>query len=116
MKIKRQVIETRSFSRQIAQLLRARSLLQGDYDAFKKELVEDPEKAPTLPGTGGVRKIRLKSASKGKRGGFRVCYFYCVAPEIIYLLFIFQKNEQENLSDIERKELKVLTDALKGKK
>lgn len=116
MRIKRQVVETRSFSRQITQLLHSRSLLQSDYDAFKKELAEDPENAPTLPGTGGVRKVRLKSASKGKRGGFRVCYFYYVAAEIIYLLFIFQKNEQENLSDTERKELKALTDTLKGKR
>lgn len=116
MQIKRQVVETRSFSRQITQLLHSRSLLQSDYDAFKKELAEDPENAPTLPGTGGVRKIRLKSASKGKRGGFRVCYFYYIAAEVIYLLLIFQKNEQENLSDANKKELKELTAILKGKK
>lgn len=116
MQIKRQVVETRPFSKQIAQLLRSRSLLQSDYDAFKKELVEDPENAPTMPGTGGIRKVRLKSASKGKRGGFRVCYFYYVAADAIYLLFIFQKNEQENLSDAEKKELKALADTLKGKK
>ncbi len=116
MQIKRQIIETRPFSRQIAQLLRSRSLLQSDYDAFKKELAEHPEDGPTLSGTGGVRKIRLKSASKGKRGGFRVCYFYYVAAEAIYLLFIFQKNEQENLSEAEKKELKELTTTLKGKK
>jgi mRNA-degrading endonuclease RelE of RelBE toxin-antitoxin system len=116
MQIKRQVIETRPFSRQIVPLLRSRSLLQSDYDVFKKELAEAPEKAPTLSGTGGVRKIRLKSASKGKRGGFRVCYFYYVASEAIYLLAIFQKSEQENLSEVEKTELKALTDALKGKK
>lgn len=97
-------------------MLQARSLLQDDYDAFKRGLTEDPKKAPLLPGTGGVRKIRLKAASKGKSGGFRVCYFYYVASEVIYLLFIFQKNEQENLTDAQKKELKTLTDALKGKK
>lgn len=116
MKIKRQIVETRSFARQIAQMLRSRSLLQSDYDTFKKELVEDPEKAPALSGTGGVGKIRLKSASKGKSGGFRVCYFYYLAVATIYLLFIFQKKDQENLSDAEKKELKALTDVLKGKK
>lgn len=79
-------------------------------------LAENPEKAPTIAGTGGVRKIRLKSASKGKRGGFRICYFYYVALEAIYLLFIFQKNEQENLSDGEKKELRQLTNVIKGQK
>ena len=96
-------------------MLHARSLLQDDYDTFKRELTEDPEKAPPLPGTGGVRKIRLKSSSKGKSSGFRICYFYYVASEVIYLLFIFQKNEQENLTNAQKKELKTLTDALKGK-
>lgn len=116
MKTKRQVIETRPFSRQVASLLAARSLLQDDYDIFKKELAEDPERLPPLAGTGGVRKIRVKSSSKGKRGGFRVCYFYYVSAEIVYLLFIFQKNEQENLSDAEKKALKALTDEIKGKR
>ncbi|MEN9654169.1 MAG: hypothetical protein RL235_281 [Chlamydiota bacterium] len=97
-------------------MLRVHSLSQDDYDAFKRELAENPEKAPTLPGTGGVRKIRLKSSSKGKSGGFRVCYFYYVVSEVIYLLFIFQKNEQENLTAAQRKELKMLTGTLKGEK
>lgn len=100
----------------MAGLFTAHRLLQDDYAAFKKELAEDPEKSPPLAGTGGVRKIRLKSSSKGKSGGFRVCYFYDVATEAIYLLFIFQKNEQENLSDVEKKALKTLTDEIKGKK
>ncbi len=114
MKTTRRIIETRSFSRQIAQLLRSYSLASSDYDTFKRNLAENPEKAPVLSGTGGVRKIRLKSTSKGKSGGFRVCYFYYLAAEVIYLLFIFQKNEQENLSNAEKKELKALTDRLKG--
>lgn len=71
MNKKRQIIETRPFSMAIADLLKKRSLLQEDYDALKKELANDPEIGDTLSGTGGVRKKRLKSSSKGKSGGFR---------------------------------------------
>ncbi len=113
MKIKKQIVETRGFSRQIDGLMRARNLLRSDYEAFKKELVENPEKGAVLSGTGGVRKVRLKSSSKGKRGGFRVCYFYYVENEVIYLLFIFQKSDQENLEPAEKRELKDLVEQLR---
>lgn len=66
-----------------------------------------------IPGTGGVRKTRLKSASKGKRGGFRVCYFDHTEKEELFLMVIYPKNEQENLSAEEKKQLKAITDAIK---
>jgi hypothetical protein len=116
MNIRRQIVETRAFSREIADLIAKRSLLLEDYDAFKKELAENPTKGTPLTGTGGVRKIRLKSASKGKSGGFRVCYFYYVSREAVYLLFVFQKSEQENLSPVEKRALKNITDEIKGKR
>ncbi len=116
MNTKRRIIETKAFSKEIANLITANSLLQGDYDTLKKELAENPDKGDLLAGTGGIRKIRLKSSSKGKSGGFRVCYFYYVPGEAIYLLFIFQKSEQENLSAAQKKALKNITDAIKGKR
>jgi mRNA-degrading endonuclease RelE of RelBE toxin-antitoxin system len=116
MSKKREIVETRPFSRQIASLVATNCLLQSDYDDLKKELAESPEKAPPLAGTGGVRKIRLKSASKGKSGGYRVCYFYYVSAEVIYLLFVFPKNEQQNLTIEQKRDLKSITDAIKRKK
>jgi hypothetical protein len=61
-----------------------------------------------MSGTGGIRKARLKSASKGKSGGFRICYFYFQLKERIYLLDIFGKNKQENLTEDEKKTLRNL--------
>lgn len=45
-----------------------------------------------------VYKVRLKnpSASKGKRGGFRVIYFVRVSDHII-LLTIYSKSQQEDV-------------------
>jgi hypothetical protein len=66
-----------------------------------------------IPGTGGVRKTRLKSANKGKRGGFRVCYLDLEEKLILFLLFVYPKNEQENLSPAEKGELKLITESIK---
>jgi hypothetical protein len=55
----------------------------------------------------------LKSASKGKRGGFRVCYLNVEDKLILFLLFFYPKNEQENLSPSEKKELKQIAEAIK---
>jgi hypothetical protein len=114
MNKKRQIFETRSFTREISDLLGKNSLLAADYDLLKKELAETPDKGDLLTGTGGVRKIRLKSSSRGKSGGFRVCYYYYVANEAVYLLFVFQKNEQENLTATQKKVLKNIVVAIRG--
>ncbi len=84
-----------------------------DYDEFTEELAKNPEIGDVIPGTSGVRKVRLKSASKGKRGGFRVCYFYLQAKERIYLFYIFGKNEQENITEEEKKVLRDLANYFK---
>jgi len=78
-------------------------------------LAENPDQGDIIVGSGGIRKTRLKSASKGKSGGFRVCYLHIDDRLIIFLLFIFSKNEQENLSQVEKKELKLLAEAIKKK-
>ena len=67
-----------------------------------------------IPGTGGTRKIRLKGFSTGKSGGFRVCYYYLIENSL-YLLLIYAKNEQENLTTDEKKQLRTLVKTLKGK-
>lgn len=67
-----------------------------------------------IQGTGGVRKTRLKSASKGKSGGFRVCYyFHHLKTGKIYLITIYPKNEKDDISPDEKRELKALADIIK---
>jgi|SRR6516164_688952 hypothetical protein len=114
--MKRQVVETRSFSKSLDSLLHKRKVLLDDYNSFKKELAENPKMGDTVAGAGGIRKTRLKSASKGKRGGFRVCYYYLESNELIYLLCLYAKNEQEDLSADEKKSLKNIANVLKRTK
>jgi hypothetical protein len=51
-----------------------------------------------IPGSGGLRKLRWSLRNKGKRGGLRVIYYWEPAAELIYLLFLYPKNQQEDLS------------------
>ena len=102
----REIIPTIHFSKILNGLLKKRQLLQDDYDEFKEELAKYPESGDVIPGTGGVRKTRLKSASKGKRGGFRVFYFYYQVKQRIYLFHILVKNEQDNITEDEKKLLR----------
>jgi hypothetical protein len=113
--MKRQIVETKKFNKLVNGLLIKRRLLQADLDSFKKKLVEKPELGDIVVGAGGLRKARLKSAAGGKSGGFRICYYYLMGDELIYLLLIYAKNEQEDLTVEDRKMLKNLVNLLKGK-
>lgn len=113
--MKRQLIQTTDFEDAVANLIAKRKLKSEDFEDFKKSLAENPEQGDVIVGTGGIRKTRLKSATKGKRGGFRVCYLNIEDRLILFLLFIYSKNEQENLSQAEKAELKQLADAIKKK-
>lgn len=109
----RQIVQTKDFSDDIAKLIEKRKLKKEDFENFKKCLAENPEQGDVITGTGGIRKTRLKSVSKGKSGGFRVCYLNIEDRLIIFLLFVYSKNDQEDLSQEEKKELKQIAEAIK---
>lgn len=104
--MEREIYHTTLFNRLISSLLKKRQILQEDFNDFKEELAKNPDIGDVIPGTSGVRKARLKSASRGKRGGSRVCYYDITEENSIYLLFIYAKNQQENLTSEEKKLLK----------
>lgn len=111
-----EIVQTSSFDKKVKELLRTYKLKLEDFETFKRTIAENPETGDMVQGTGGLRKARLKSASKGKSGGFRVCYyFHDLGIGRIYLLTIYPKNEKEDITPNEKKELKELIDILKGK-
>lgn len=72
-------------------------------------LEDHPEKGDIIPGTHGVRKLRWKTGkdNKGKSGGIRVLYHY--SKNILILLITFyEKSEKENITQLEKNELKKL--------
>ena len=82
---------------------------------IQASIMEDPERGALIPGTGGTRKLRVadESRGKGKRGGFRVIYFDLADREKTYLLLIYQKGRQDNLSQDEKEEIRNLVRVLK---
>lgn len=75
-------------------------------------LAAHPRAGVLMEGTGGVRKLRWERQARGKSGGVRVIYYFHSEAIPLYLLTIFAKNEQANLTHAERNELAGLVDAL----
>ena len=92
--------ETSIFTRQITKLLP-----DAVYREFQQELIFNPTAGNVIKGSGGLRKIRWRSAAKGKRGGIRIIYYWYTSEGEIYLLLAYGKNEKGDLS---AKELKIL--------
>lgn len=112
--MKRKIVQTRKFEQEIISLINKQRVGQEDFEDFKKELAENPKKGAVIQGTGGIRKVRLKSSSGGKSGGFRVCYLDLENQLILFLLYLYPKNEKEDLSQAEKKALKKLASEIKG--
>ena len=77
-----------------------------DLTRLETELVNNPKIGPVMRGTGGVRKMRFAFEGRGKSGSMRVIYVDFEVYEKLYLVDVFQKSEQENLSAEERNNMK----------
>ena len=95
------VVETPEF------LSTARKLMD---DAERMMLVDylarNPDAGDLIQGTGGVRKLRWGIEGRGKRGGARVIYFYHSEKLPLFVLSIYAKNTQRDLSEAGKNELK----------
>ena len=80
---------------------------------FKNYISLNPEAGDIIPGTGGIRKIRWQSSGHGKRGGSRVIYYVYNEDYPIYLLYVYPKNVQVNLSEKEKKLFANVVSAIK---
>lgn len=78
------------------------------------EIAAAPDAWPVIKSTGGVRKARAARGASGKSGGVRIIYYYLVVNEQIYLLDIYAKNEQENITEASKKVLRETVKILKG--
>ncbi len=104
-----------NFDRQAKQLAKHYMSFRDDYKTLLKELQKKPMAGTDLGG--GIRKVRMTIASKGKgkSGGARVITY--TANVIIHscegellLLSIYDKSEQSTISDKEIKRLKKLAE------
>lgn len=75
-------------------------------------LAAHPKAGDLIEGTGGIRKLRWGRGGRGKSGGVRLIYYYHSELMPLYLITLFAKNEQANLSKAECNELAKLVDVL----
>lgn len=106
-------IESPAFSNRLVTLARDRAdeVLQ----TIQNDLIENPARGVVVQGTSGARKARAADPArgKGKRGGFRYLYYYIEKDGQIFLLMLFNKNEQSDLSLEQKKILRAAIFALK---
>ena len=94
------IIETSVFTRRVTALLS-----DDEYRELQATLVERPKAGPVVPGSGGIRKLRWSVSGRGKRGGARVIYYWATEQDHLLMLFIYAKNESEDLT---RDQIKIL--------
>jgi mRNA-degrading endonuclease RelE of RelBE toxin-antitoxin system len=95
--------ETSVFTKQVTRLLDDES-----YRFLQLRLVADPETGSLVPRTGGLRKIRWQGSGRGKRGGVRVIYYWAVRHDVVLMLLMYPKSEQDDLTADQKKVLTAL--------
>ena len=85
-------------------------------NAIQADLLKNPDRGDLVQGLGGIRKARCSNParSKGKRGGYRYLFLYLEQRDHIHLLYLLDKDEQEDLSSDERRALRALVAEIKG--
>lgn len=83
-----------------------RTLDDATYRALQLALLLRPEQGPVLVGSGGLRKLRWGTGDRGKRGGVRVIYYWDAPGETFYMLYVYAKNEQGDLTPAQLKLLR----------
>lgn len=91
------------FTRRVLDLLDDEDLAR-----VQNRLLARPEAGKVIPKSGGLRKLRVAAKGHGRRGGARIIYYWVVARDRILRLDIYAKNEREDLSADELKQLRTM--------
>lgn len=91
--------ETPMFRRDLRKLAKKYPSLIGEIRKIRSELEDNPQMGMSIGMS--CYKIRIAIASKGtgKRGGARLVTYVQLVDEHIYLLTIYDKSEQADISD-----------------
>jgi hypothetical protein len=113
--VRRKFVESSGFSEDRRRLERGRELSHDDILALEQSILADPHAGDLVPGTGGLRKIRLgqRQVRRGKSGGVRVYYLDLPHRAVTHLVAVFGKREKSDLSPAERRVIAELVKRLK---
>jgi hypothetical protein len=92
------VIETDSY------LSKAEKIMSAvERESIISTISASPTLGDVIPGSGGLRKLRIPLQGRGKRGGGRVIYWYYNEGYPAILMWAFAKNEASDLSPTQKK-------------
>lgn len=91
-------VETTVFTRRLTGLL-----TDDEYRRLQETLLRRPTQGDVIAGTGGIRKLRWAQRGRGKRGALRVIYYLHTKRDMFLMLFLYEKNEQGDLTAEQRR-------------
>ena len=94
-------VETPIFTRQAQDLLS-----EDQYRDLQDEMRQHPDAGSKIKGSGGLRKLRWGIEGSGKSGGVRVIYYWVVAQDRIFMVYMYPKSKRDDLSFEQLKALK----------
>jgi hypothetical protein len=103
------VVETKAFSTRAAE-----RMTRAELSDLITRLANDPTCGDVIKGTGGLRKVRVGLAGRGKSGGARVIYYFYNEALPVFLLTVFAKNEKADLTGAERASLAKVAKVLRA--
>jgi hypothetical protein len=77
-------------------------------------IAQDPQAGDLMPGTGGLRKVRVALQGRGKRGGGRLITFFHDAGMPVFLIALYAKNVQSDLNSQQRRAAKAVTESIRA--
>lgn len=99
------VVSLPFFDKQLKRLAKKYPSLKREFSELMATLANEPATGTSIGNN--CYKIRIAIASKntGKSGGARAISYVQIVNETVYLLSIYDKSEQENISEKELKDL-----------
>jgi hypothetical protein len=82
------------------------NLTDSDLNELENFLLKNPSAGKVIKGTGSLRKLRWALPNMGKSGGIRVLYVDIVLEEL-FMVTLFAKKEKDDLTEVEKKAIKI---------
>jgi len=95
------IVETPVFTKRVIAILS-----DEEYRLLQMHLINKPDAGKVIKGSGGLRKLRWSAKGHGKSGGVRIIYCWLAAQGTILLLFVYAKNERDDLTSEQLEQLR----------
>ena len=99
------IVPTSNFDKELKRLVKKHRSIKADVINLGEMLEDNPIMGDEVITNCYKIRMAITSKNKGKSGGARIITYVYVAQEIVFLLSIYDKGEQEDISNSELKEL-----------